>query len=230
VTDFAWLGNMANLKSLNLSGCTKLSDISFLSQTPRLKKLTISVENISTRKIDKVTAFDLPNNVKTFNISDYCVSLVTDFSPIGYSEDLESLSLSGCTNLKDVSFLAYLPQLDDLIINRCPSLSNISAISKLYNLNFLNLSWCKQISDLSPLKKLYSLHFLDISNCPKISELSPLSDIEPYTLAIYGCKKIKDLSPLADNENLRLLVLGKYHDISGLGNLNNYPYLTISYL
>jgi internalin A len=79
---------------------------------------------------------------------------------------LQSLNLSGCWQLTDLSPLASLTKLQSLELSGCEQLSGeLSPLASLTSLQTLNLSWCEQLSDLPPLARLTSLRSLGLDQC-----------------------------------------------------------------
>jgi internalin A len=79
---------------------------------------------------------------------------ISDLAPLTYLVNLESLDLSGCSNLSDVGPLFRLRQL-----------------------KYLSLAGCRQIKDLAPIVDLPKLEVLNITGCdPELEIPQSLSD------------------------------------------------------
>jgi hypothetical protein len=113
---------------------------------------------------------------------------------------LQSLILSDCGQLSDLSPLAGLASLQSLKLSGCYQLSDLSPLASLTSLQSLDLSGCRQLSgDLSPLVGLTALRTLNLSLCWELSgDLSPLAGLTSLqSLDLSWCHQPSDLSPLA---------------------------------
>jgi internalin A len=124
---------------------------------------------------------------------------------------LQSLNLSWCDRISDLSPLASLTALQSLSLSGCDNLSDIGPLASLASLHSLNLGLCQQLSvDLSPLADLTSLQSLDLFNCDQLTgDLSPLAGLTSLqSLNLDGCSQLSgDLSPLTGLTSLQSLNL-----------------------
>ncbi len=142
---------------------------------------------------------------------------------------LQSLNLSACRQLRNLSPLAGLASLQELDLRSCGQLSgDLSPLAGLTSLRSLDLSWCEQLSgDLSPLAGLTSLRSLDLSWCKQLGgDLSPLAGLTSLqSLFLNECEQLSgDLSPLAGLTSLRSLDLSECRQLCG--DLSPLPHLT----
>jgi internalin A len=130
---------------------------------------------------------------------------------------VQSLDLSLCEQLNDLSPLAGLTSLYTLDLSGCEQLNDLSPLAGLTSLQSLNLSWCNQLRDLSPLAALTSLQTLGLSGCEQLKDLSPLADLTSLQeLDLYGCGQLTgDFAPLASFTSLESLNLDSCHQLSG---------------
>ena len=77
----------------------------------------------------------------------------------------ETLDLSSCDELVDVSALGTLTALQELDLSVCRQLVDVSAWGMLTALRTLDLSRCRQVVDVSALRTLTALQELDLSGC-----------------------------------------------------------------
>lgn len=95
---------------------------------------------------------ELPNkhyikSIKNLKYLTNCTSLkldstsITDFSPIGFMTNLQSLDLSSSVNLTDISWIVKLKQLSQVNFYNCNNLEDISPLKNLPNLKGVR---CKQ--------------------------------------------------------------------------------------
>jgi len=113
--------------------------------------------------------------------------------------------------------LAKLTSLQSLNLTGCEQLSDLSPLAALTSLQSLNLSGCEQLSgDLSPLSGLTSLQYLNLSNC--LGKFAPFESLLPtlQELRLFGCK-LDDLPPEIygerENENVLDKVRAHYADL-----------------
>jgi Leucine Rich Repeat (LRR) protein len=109
---------------------------------------------------------------------------------------LQSLDLSNCDQLTDLSALASLASLHSLDLIGCTQLSDISPLAGLTNLLNLSFFCCEQLSDLSPLAGLTSLQSLNLYSCPKLRDLSPLAGLTSLEVLDVSRLQITRFGPL----------------------------------
>lgn len=161
-TDFRPIGQLHNLKELNLSGtcinnaalndivqgCPDLStvtiwegkditDFSPLGQLKKLQKLDLAGTKIDDMSLASFTQ-GCPN-LTTLNLR-YCTN-ITDFRPISQLRNVQELDLEK-TSINDVGLFA--------LVQHCSSLTN------------LNLMFCNNIKDFSSIGQLYNLENLSL--------------------------------------------------------------------
>jgi hypothetical protein len=124
---------------------------------------------------------------------------------------LQSLNLSWCEHLSNLSPLASLTSLQSINLGGYRQLSDLSPLAGLISLQELNLSICRQLGgNLSPLASLATLQSLDLSGCKRLSgDLTSLAGlISLESLHLSGCKQLSgDLSPLSSLTSLKSLAL-----------------------
>ena len=119
---------------------------------------------------------------------------------------LNSLTLVGCHELKNVDGLTDLP-LSTLTILGSTELSDVSAVGSLSRCRYLDLDR-SSVHDLTFLAGLESLGHLDLARTP-IADLAPLgAKIALTWLALNQCEGVEDISPLSNLVNLTGLYLG----------------------
>ena len=160
------LVHFSDTKTLNLSGCRLISDVSMLSH---LNGLDIS----KCRYIEDVRPLS-----KLHTLILHCCP-ITDVSALGY---VDNLDLSWCYNLTDVSALGNVKNLN---LSGCPNLTDVSALGNVID---LNLNSCDNITDVSALGKVRKLN---LSSCDNITDVSALINVENLNLS--ACKNITDI-------------------------------------
>jgi internalin A len=122
--------------------------------------------------------------------------------------ELQSLDLSGCQQLSDVSVLSGLSALQSLDLSWCGQLSDVSVLSGLSALQSLDLRRCGQLSDVSVLSGLSALQSLNLSGCGQLSDVSALSGLSALqSLNLSGCGQLSDVSALSGLSELQNLDL-----------------------
>ena len=149
ISDVSVLGNVCNL---DLHGCKKITNVSPLSRIRTLNlSYCINIINISPLI-----------NVHNLNLS-FCKNII-NYSILGKGT-IHTLNLS-YTNVLDED-IKSLGTLNTLILSGC---SNITDVSPLINVRILDLSFCKNIIDFTVLRN-GSIHTLDLSYCYVTEEI-----------------------------------------------------------
>jgi internalin A len=131
-------------------------------------------------------------------------------------KSIQTLDLSGCGRLWDLSPLAGLSALRTLNLSFCHQLRDLALPAGLSALQTLKLFGCYQLRDLSPLAGLSALQTLDLSGWVQLWDLSPLAGLSALqTLNLLGCYQLTGLSPLAGLTSLQTLDLSGCWRLSG---------------
>jgi Leucine-rich repeat (LRR) protein len=133
---------------------------------------------------------------------------------------LQTLDISGCRRLNDISPLAGLTSLQSLKFFGSKEVcgSDLSPLAGLVSLQTLKLSMCMQLRDIFPLVGLTSLRTLQLYECEQLSgDLSPLAGLTLLqTLCLtFGGQLSGDLTPLAGLTSLKWLNLQGCKQLSG---------------
>ena len=129
------LAPLANIHTLDLTGCQQLTDVSALRTVRNLDLTMTDVEDVSQL-----------GTVDTLILS--CCKRITDVSHLG---TVRVLILMGCDGVSDVSQLGSVHHLD---LSRC---CNVGDVSQLGSVHHLNLSGCPRVSCLSCLSGVAEL-------------------------------------------------------------------------
>ncbi|KAH8607555.1 putative leucine rich repeat protein (LRRP) [Trypanosoma vivax] len=161
------------LRTLDLSHCTGITDVSPLSELSSLRTLDLS----HCTGITDVSPLSKLSSLRTFDLS-HCTG-ITDVSPLSTLSGLEVLNLSGCTGVASgVDSLCSLRMLRELRLSRLAiNDAVLRDIVVLKCLRTLDLSHCTGITNVSPLSTLSGLEVLNLSGCADITDISPLSDL-----------------------------------------------------
>jgi esterase/lipase superfamily enzyme/Leucine-rich repeat (LRR) protein len=147
---------------------------------------------------------------------------LSDISPLAGLTALQSLNLSGCKQLSgDLSPLAGLTALQSLNLSECWHLGgDLSPLAALTSLQSFNIHWCDQLRDLSPLAGLTALQWINLSGCNQLSDISPLARLTSLqSLDISHCDQLRDLSPLVGLTSLQSLDISYCHQLRDLSPL-----------
>ena len=109
------IGDLRNLKHLDLSFCETIFDFSPIKNLKKLVHL-----DISDCKIDDLELSNL-NNLKTLKLSG-CKSL-WNIDSLAKLNNLENLYLDGCLNIEELDPIANLENLEILDLSDCENLS-----------------------------------------------------------------------------------------------------------
>jgi internalin A len=90
---------------------------------------------------------------------------------------------------------------ETLDLSACSSLSDITPLRVLRALKFLNLTGCTSVSDISVLSGLASLKTLVLEGCSKVLNIQPLSATKGLECLVLGAEA--DLTPLMAVQSLR---------------------------
>jgi hypothetical protein len=146
--------------------------------------------------------------------------------------NLQSLEISHCDTITDVSCFANIP---DLNLTSCDNINDVSPLSRVHT---LDLSWCRGITDVSPLR---NVHILILDFCFNITDISGLENVYSLSFRKFQGKNVSGLRnvvvlDIADAENVsnisalhsvRVLVITGCLKIKKLAGLTSLKALTI---
>jgi len=168
--------------------------------------------------------------IQTLNLS-WCAQL-SDLTPLAGLTSLQQLDLNGCAQLSDLTPLAGLTALQQLTLSECAQLSDLTPLAGLTALQHLVLCQCAQLGDLTPLAGLTALQGLGLPLCAQLSDLTPLTGLTALQrLNLYGCAQLSDLTPLANLTSLQQLYLSgcaQLSDLTPLAGLTSLQQLYLS--
>ena len=177
ITDLSHLAKLKSLLFLDLSGCNRIADLSPLAGLSNLRQLDM-------------IGWDNPNcknplpYLPELGILDISKSRITNLELLSQQTEVETLSLSACDELKDISGIAVMKRLDILRLDLCSSLADISPLTKLTCLTCLDLRDNDNLFYILPLKEMTSLQLLYLGNEKKFH----FTDIETICRALPYCK------------------------------------------
>jgi len=212
------LENLVGLRTLDLSGNSRIIDFDPLQGMINLKMLLLSSNDIVDlsfiENLINLKSLDLGNN------------RIRDFSSLQKLKNLSALNIAG-NELENIYFLNNLVSLRTLNLHSNP-LTDFSPLEKLTNLKGLNLSDI-EISDPSFFTKLRTLKTLVLDHIwiPDFSFLKNLTNLFHLSL---NNNLIADISFLKDLTNLTSIYLSNnlIEDLSPLGNLTELSTIDIA--
>lgn len=219
LTNIDALVSLKHLKNLTLCGDEYLKDFTVIGKLSALE--TLRLDAYGMKSIDFVSHL---KNLKRLEIT-YCQ--IQALYGLENCAALEALSITDCTELKNVSTLEALTGLQELVFDMpygChePDLKNLSALKKL------SLSYMQDCSFIENLTELTELHLKGCAlseafDAAKLTSLKSLS----VTLQDYseGLSSIKDLQSV---ERLSLQGTTTYENLAWLFQLPNLRELNLN--
>ena len=211
------LQGMANIQSLNLSGCFSLTDIglanAFQHEIPTLIVLNLSLcKQVTDNSLWKIAQY--LKNLESLDLGGCSNITNTGLHVIARGlHGLKSLNLRSCGKISDegIGHLAGLNgetakgtrDLEDLVLQDCQKLSDnalLSVAKGLLKLHNLNLSFCCGITDtgMINLSRMPSLRELNLRSCDNITDIgiAHLAECGGHfcTIDVSFCDKVGDAS------------------------------------
>ncbi|KAJ0860746.1 putative P-loop containing nucleoside triphosphate hydrolase, leucine-rich repeat domain superfamily [Helianthus annuus] len=219
---------LVNLKELKVFGCKKLVSLGEKEEDEDntgsdllspLKKLDIEF----CESMERVCC---PNSIESLGIR-WCrsvrdVSFPRATTTGGGGQNLKSLTIDGCGNLKSINQLSNSTHLTSLSIRYCENMELFSDLHQLSNLTSLYINGCKSIESFSDLELSY-LTRLRIEGCESIGTFPNLHLPNLTHLEIFGCKNMKAFGDLQLPNLIRWW-------IEDCENLESFPDLQLSKL
>ena len=171
ICDLSWIVSLAQLENLAIHYLYRLTETDALGALTTLKRLTLA----NASRIKDLKGLDGLVQLKVLDVS-FCGGLV-DISAISRLTSLSSLNMSDCNAICDVDALRNLPELTYLDLSHCSGIVNIDGLAGLGRLVKLNLTACKRLTKISALRTCCSLARLDLSDAVNIRDLDALSDV-----------------------------------------------------
>ena len=173
------LKNCNKIKVIYIIDCKNLTSLSGLENC---KEMDITIRNIGVENLDGL--------IGCSRLSKFGTHILEDFAENGFSStDVETFSdgtndldlvirnntlyISDCNNLVDISGIKNATNLMGLSITRCSHLKEIKGIESLTNLYEIDLSDCTALEDVSVIKNFPKLRSLNLSGCKKLKIKPP---------------------------------------------------------
>lgn len=178
------------------------------------------IRNSIPKPIGDITEGDMESiialNFKGTNIS--------NLNGIQYAKNLQSIIITGGSNIDDISYLTNLKKLKQIKIGDS-DISDISYLSNLTDLMELDMH-NNNISNISPLSGLNNLDNIDLDS-NNISDILPLQKKFKLTSLSLNNNNIQDITELGTNINMQTLQLSgnNISDITAISSLTKLEYL-----
>eukprot|EP01018_Ginkgo_biloba_P036452 Gb_16271 [translate_table: standard] len=229
------------LVQANISGCSRLKKILFMSQMNEFKVLNVSYcERI--KHLPGLGSLKSLTELKIWSCRELA-KLPT--LPIG----LVKAHIVMCSRLKRISFnMSQMNDLKVLNVSYCESLTEFPGLGSLKSLTELMLTDCGELAELPPLpaglvqariercsrlkripfniSQLNKLKVLNVYHCESLTELPGLGSLKSLTvLDLHHCGNLSDLSGLALLESLTDLNLQRCKNVSSLAGMEALNFL-----
>jgi len=192
---YAHLGDISNLKELNIENNERIYNLDPLSLLSNLRSLDCS--GTKTHDLNPIRNLSKLEKLECSN------TMVKDISPLKYSINLRTIILDD-NEIRSLRSVNNFTQLEILHFNNT-LVDSLQPLSELENLKDLRFE-AAPVTDLSPLSNLENLQLL---NCSKtgILNLNDVSGISNLERLYAEDNNIQDLSPLAGLASLQTLYL-----------------------
>jgi hypothetical protein len=170
------LQNCNKIKHISIIGCKELVNLNGLEAC---KELDITLRNTGIENLDglkgcsRLSKFgtyvlkDIPGQGASFSSTD--VETFSDgTNDLDYVIRNNTLYISECNNLIDISGIKNATNLMGLSIKSCKNLKNIKGIETLQNLYEIDFSGCSELEEISIVKNFPKLRSLNLSGCKKL--------------------------------------------------------------
>ncbi|KAJ0483680.1 putative P-loop containing nucleoside triphosphate hydrolase, leucine-rich repeat domain superfamily [Helianthus annuus] len=192
---------LVNLKELEVWNCKNLVRLGEKEEGEDNtgSNLLSSLRKLEVHHCENMEHLCCPNSIQSLRI--YWCSSVRDVSfprattTGGGGQNLKSLMISGCENLKSINQLSYSTHLTSLSIWGGKNMELFSDLHQLSNLTRLTISGCESIESF-PNLHLPNLTQLNIYSCKNMKAFGDLQLPNLIRLWIYDCKKLESFPDL----------------------------------
>ncbi|XP_035838369.1 putative disease resistance RPP13-like protein 1 [Helianthus annuus] len=192
---------LVNLKELEVSGCKKMVSLGEKEEDEDNigSNLLSSLRMLNIHSCESMERLCCPNSIESLVIS-WC-SLVRDVSfprattTGGGGQNLKSLTIWSCGNLKSINQLSNSTHLTSLTIYNCQNMELFSDLHQLSNLTSLYIEGCKSIESF-PNLQLPNLTDLAIVRCKNMKAFGDLQVPNLIRWSIDNCENIESFPDL----------------------------------
>ncbi|KAJ0860699.1 putative P-loop containing nucleoside triphosphate hydrolase, leucine-rich repeat domain superfamily [Helianthus annuus] len=219
---------LVNLKELEVWGCKNLVSLGEKEEDEDKigSNLLSSLRILDVQACGSMERLCCPNGIESLTITCFDslthVSLPRATTTGGGGQNLKSLTISGCGNLKSINQLSNSTHLTSLSISGFENMELFSDLHQLSNLTSLCIVGCKNMESFSDLE-LSKLTRLRIEGCESIESFPNLHLPNLTDLNIRSCKNMKAFGDL----QLPNLISWSIRDCE---NLESFPDLQLSKL
>lgn len=213
------LAQVKHLKNLVLISEEQLTDFTVLGELQDLEKLYLDAEGLKSVKFI--------SNLKKLDTLKIEWGELTALYGLEECKQLRCLSITGCSELKEMSALSELTNLQELSFEmpygcREPALDNLTELRKLTLNNFEDCSFIENMTNLTELTLIYC-------DLPEGVDWSKLTSLKKLSCSSIGMAKVRiaDVEALQTLESLNLHGRVCYGDISGVFRMPNLRELDI---
>ncbi|XP_035837649.1 putative disease resistance RPP13-like protein 1 [Helianthus annuus] len=192
---------LVNLKELEVRYCKKLVSLGEKEEDEDNIgcDLLSSLRKLEIQSCESMERLCCPNSIESLVIK-WCrsvrdVSFPRATTTGGGGQNLKSLTIHCCGNLKSINQLSNSTHLTSLTISGCENMELFSDLHQLSNLTWLSINGCKSIESFSDLE-LSNLTRLGIAWCESIESFPNLHLPNLTHLYIESCKNMKAFGDL----------------------------------
>jgi hypothetical protein len=220
--DYSFLRLFSNLENLSLTGASKITSLSIISQCPVLEYLYCDSERIT-----DVSSLGLCPKLKGLTLSN--CKMLTNLSGLEGCTELVFLSLRNCLSLIDIRSIRNNMSLNIIFLNSIPRLGHneLEILSSCHNLEEVTLSRPGLINNLKIFSRCLKLRSLKINDFSTLTSLEGLQNCKNLqTLNISNCVIFDNVKILKFLVSLKKLGIEHCPVLSNIEPLSNLTIMT----
>ncbi|KAM7465599.1 hypothetical protein LguiB_013161 [Lonicera macranthoides] len=221
----ASIGNLINLRVLDLSSCQNLRS---LDCSPFLTLESLDIRFCwRLHRIDGLEQLEFLNYLNAAS----CVS-IERLPNLSKLKRLKKLQIKKCEKLIGIQGLDMLQSLEHLNMSDCKSrgrsasLSNMIKeldLSNLKKLKKLKIAWLESLTEIKGLEGMKYLELLDVEGCKSLEKLPALSNQKKLKIVtLFSSVKLDEMPSLEDWKTLKLLDIFRCHWLDNFSTLAEY--------
>lgn len=208
--DIDALVNLKKLKNLTIDCDEMLTDFAVIGKLSELETLRLDAEGL--KSTDFVSQL---SHLRQLEIVD---SQIQSLNGLDRCTALETLSVTGCPELKNLSAVEALPGLRELVLDvpyNCP----VPDLERLSGLKKLSLLYVEDCSFLENMTELTELHLRGCT-LPETFDASKLTSLKSLSFTHQSCfGELSSIEKILSLERLDLQGTETYQDLSGIFSL-----------
>eukprot|EP01018_Ginkgo_biloba_P036456 Gb_16268 [translate_table: standard] len=226
------------LVQVNISGCSGLKKILFMSQMNEFKVLNVSycerikhlpglgslkslteLEIWSCRELVELPTLPIGFVKARIVMCSRLKRISFNTSPMSQMNELKVLNVSYCESLTELPGLGFLKSLTELMLTDCGELAELPTLPK--GLVQARIERCSRLNRISfNMSQMNELKVLDVYFCESLTELPGLGSLKSLTeLDLHHCGNLSKLSELALLESLANLDLQGCKNVESLAGI-----------